>query len=950
MEFRILGPLEAVNDSGTIAALGGPRHRTLLAALLVHAGRAVSTDRLIEVIWGATPPKSATEMLQVRVSELRKLLSLEQSSKEDLLITRPPGYLIHVAPDELDSRRFEQLLASGRQALDGGEPAVAARHLRAAVALWRGPPLPEIADRPYAQSEIARLDDLRLQALEARIDADLATGRELELVGELRTLVAEHPLRERFWHRLMLALYRAGRQSEALQAYQSARDLLAEQLGIDPGPELQDLYTSILRQDSTLSPSPDPGDRRHETPTNLPANLTSFIGRVDELAEVAEQLKAVRLVTLTGVGGSGKSRLAVEIASRVLDAYPDGVWVVELAPLTDPRLIAATVAKVLGVPEHPERSHFNQVVTHLRRAKALVVLDNCEHLVEDVAEFTWQLLDACPLLRILCTSRERLGITGEVLRPLAGLRVPPPQLSQPAEARNTDAVRLFAERATAVRPTFDLSDTAAGVASEVCRRLDGLPLAIELAAAGISTRNVEQIAAGLDDRFHLLTRGSRVALPRHKTLRAVVDWSYELLDEPERRTFDRLAIFVGGFTFEAAEFVCAHQDNDLPEILARLVDKSLVTADAVASPEYRFRMLETLRAYGLERLEDRGELDTVSARHAGYFLVLAGAADIGLRGADQQAWLDRLSAEHSNFRAAMEFSLERGDHQAAACMAGSLYPFWDLRGHYSEGRQWLRRVLKAGRHVSERVRIRALMGAATLAVIQGDVEDAVATCEAAAALSRQTGNRAGLAHALQYLGFIAIYAEELEQADALLAESLEAARSADAQWEHGWALIFLATLALTRAEYDRAASLSRQSQMVLEPVGDQEALAWTMIICAGACWAQHKTDEAADNIRDALVAFDRLGGLWGISFALLVSALVTAQRGRMERSARLLAAAESIRTSMGVGMLPLTKAWFDDAITVARTALGADGFQTAWEAGSELRREAAVAEALSQLP
>jgi predicted ATPase len=745
---------------------------------------------------------------------------------------------------------------------------MAASRLKAALALWRGAALPELADRPYAQPEIARLEDLRLQAIEDRLDADLAVGRHLEVISELRALAAEHPLRERFWYQLMLVLYRAGRQGEALHVYQNARQVLADELGVDPNPELQKLHVAILRQDSALAQTDTPIGWLQETLNNLPAHLTSFIGREEPLQEIGELLQAVRLVTITGVGGVGKSRLATEIAATQLTAYPDGVWIVELAPLTDPRLITPTTSSVLGVREHPDRSLLDVLVARLRPAAALLVLDNCEHLVAGVAEFTTRLLEGCPRLRILCTSRERLRITEEMVRPISGLRVP--EADGATNLRQVDAVKLFAERAAAVQTRFELSDPTAAAVGEICRRLDGLPLAIELAAARVNTYSPLQIAARLDDRFRLLTRGSRIALPRHQTLRAVVDWSYDLLDEDERLVFDQLSVFRGGFTLEAADAICidSADGGDLPEVMAGLVDKSLVMAEAVASPEYRYRILETLRAYGTARLDARGETDQLRTRHAAFFHRLAVAASNGLRGADQPVWLERLSAEHDNLRAALEYSLAQGSAETAAEMASALYPFWDLRGHYTEGRRWLTRVLAAP-GISERARTRALMGVATLAIIQGDVEQAVTACEEAATLSRRAGDGAGLAHALQYLALIAIYADDQNRAPALLEKSLEAARAADATWELGWSLEFSAVLALARAEFERAADLSRQSDAVLKPVGDQEALAWNILIRGVAAWGQANLKEASARIRDALRAWDHLGGLWGISLTLL---------------------------------------------------------------------------------
>ena len=454
---------------------------------------------------------------------------------------------------------------------------VASTKLREALALWRGPPLPDVADEPFAQAEIARLDALYLQALEDRLDADLAKGLHGDAIVELEACVAKHPLRERFWCQLMLAQYRAGRQGEALQTYQTVRALLIERLGVEPGKELRELHSAILGQDRALEPlTPVPG----EPPNNLPRQLATFIGRAWELTEIQELLQRGRLVTLVGVGGAGKSRLALEAATNSLLQFPDGTWLVELAALAQPGLVARTLASVLGVHEHPEWPLVDLVAEHLRTAKTLLVLDNCEHLLDEVAALAQRLLQSCSRLSILATSRERLGITGELLRPVSGLAVPEPDADDASEIGDADASRLLVERAAAVRPGFRLDHRTAAAVAQICRQLDGLPLAIELAAARVNALEVEQIASRLDDRFRLLDHGDRTALARHRTLRAVVDWSYGLLSSAERRLFDRAAVFIGGFTLVAAEAICAEPDGDaIANVISRLVDKSLILSE-----------------------------------------------------------------------------------------------------------------------------------------------------------------------------------------------------------------------------------------------------------------------------------------------------------------------------------------------------------------------------------
>ena len=948
MEYRILGPLE-VFSAGIPIEVGGPRHRKLLAYLLVNAGDAVSSERLINGLWGEDPPISARSILHVRISEIRNALRAGRGNRNAGIVTGHSGYQLQVEVDELDSRRFERLAGAGCQALARGDYVSANAKLHEALALWRGPPLPEVADEPFAQGEIARLEALHLQALEDRLEADLALGRHAEIVAELEALVAEHPLRERFWCQLMLAHYRAGRQGDALQIYQAVRVLLVEQLGVEPGSELRRLHAAILDQDRALElPTPVPGD----PPNNLPGQLATFIGREQELAEIRELLQKGRLVTLVGAGGVGKSRLALEAAMNSLLEFPGGTWLVELAPLTQPGLVAQTVASVLGVREHPERLLINLIAEHLATMDALLVLDNCEHLLDEAATLAQRLLQSCSGLSILATSRERLGITGELLRLVSGLAVPEPDADEVAEVGDADASRLLVERAAAVRSGFRLDHHTAGAVAQICRQLDGLPLAIELAAARINALDVEQIAARLGDRFRLLGQGERTALPRHRTLRGVVDWSYGLLSTGERRLFDRAAVFVGGFTLAAAEAVCAGPEEDedtAASLLSRLVDKSLILSEHTAAAGGRYRILETLRVYGLERLDERGETARVRDRHAAYFLSLAEMAGEALRGPEQVAWISRVEAEHGNFRAALQRSLDSGAAETAARLAGSLYALWDLHGYYSEGRGWLAQVLAPGDQLPAAVRARALLGSATLAVIQGDLEHAAGACEEAAALCREAGDPAGLAHALQYLGLGAIFADDIDSAAALLEESLSSAQIAGNGWLEAWALIFLAAAALARDAYGEAANLASACEVALLPAGDPECMAWALVAGAMANLSRGDHAGAIAPLREALEAFQGLGALWGLSIALFVTAQSAGARGDQRCQAVLLGASEHLRESVGAGQFPFIAAWLDAAIAELRTALGEKGFDQAWRTGQGLPLDAALAEAMGEL-
>jgi predicted ATPase/DNA-binding SARP family transcriptional activator len=861
------------------------------------------------------------------VSELRAALRPGRPDRDAGLLTRTGGYLLRVAAGALDADAFERLAAAGERARAAGDHARGRAHLGAALALWQGPALAEFADEPFARIEAARLEELRLRALEGRLACDLALGRASELVAELEALVAAHPLRERFWWQLMVALYRSGRQGEALRAYQDARRLLADQLGVDPGADLQRLQAAILRHDQELDP---PGART--SPGNLPAPLTGFVGRQRDLAEIRTLMRSDRLVTLTGVGGAGKSRLAVEVAAASRPDFPDGTWLVELAALTQPGLVPSAAAAALGVSEHPRRPLVDVLADRLAGAEALLVLDNCEHVVDEAAEVADRLLHGCAGLRILATSRERLGLTGERLRPVAGLAVPPAGAADAATVGLAEAVRLLVQRAAAVQPGFALSDATAAAVARICQRLDGLPLALELAAAGVNAFGVGQIAARLDDRLELLTRGSRTALPRHQTLRAVVDWSYQTLDLPQRRLFDRLSVFVGGFTLEAAEAVGG--GDRVPELLASLVDKSLLATEEPAALAPRYRMLETLRAYGLERLAESGAAAQQRDRHAAYMLDLVRSARRELRGARQPVWLRRLEAEHGNLRAALEWSIERGDAGTAVRLAGSLYPLWDRHGHYREGRRWLSRVLAMDGPVPALVRGRALDSAAGLAVIQGDLDAATGAAAEAATLCRQAGDRAGVARALTTTGFVAIYAGDLPRASRVLTESLRHARAAADQWSEGFALMYLACVALAGSDYRRAADLVGDCEKALQALGDPEALAGLMVLRGVVAWREGDRVAAEEAVRDSVRVLESLGHRWGLSMAMYLAAELALDRGDHEQAVSRLAASEALRQSVGAALMPFWQEWIETAQARARAALDPATFDRAWQAGS----------------
>ncbi len=690
---------------------------------------------------------------------------------------------------------------------------------------------------------------------------------------------------------------------------------------------------------------------------NLPLQLTSFIGRERELSDLRRQLRGTRLLTLTGAAGSGKTRLALQLAAEVLEHYPDGIWFLDLASLTDPALVAQTAASTLGLKEQAGRSPTDVLVEHLKSHRLLLVLDNCEHLTGACAALAGRLLRSSSEVSILATSREMLSVAGEVAWPLPPLATPDPRqlpAREPAAALSRyEAVWLFIDRALLVQPAFAVTNANAPAVAEICWQLDGIPLAIELAAARVRVMTVEQIAARLADRFRLLTGGGRAAVTRHQTLRAAIDWSHELLGEQERVLLRRLSVFAGGWTLAAAEVVCTGESIEGWEVLdlqAHLVDKSLVVVDPGVGAEARYRLLVTIRQYAGDRLQEAGEAAAVRDRHRDWFLAWAERAADELRGAEPKPWLERLEQEHDNLRAALKWSLgsETGG-EAGLRLAGSIYLFWSRCGYLREGSQWVEAALAAGREASAAARAQALHAAGGLAGQQGDYPRARSLLELALALRRELADPLGLARTLYSLGTILLVqlgAENLDRARALLDEGLSLAREIGDRSLLAIILNNLGELARLRGEYDRARELYEQS---LDIRGRRSSSAPITLLNLGLiAFAQGVYEAARSLFEESLGLGKLLGDRGSMASSLNGLAGVHAVRGEHERAARLLGAAEAVRIAIGEVIQPSDREYYERFVAAARAGLDEGSFKKAWAEGAQLSLEQAVELAIGE--
>ncbi len=1172
MEFGILGPVEVVHE-GRALPLGGSRERAVLALLLLSANRVVSAERLAADLWDDAPPDGGVQSLRVFVSRLRK--ALREVGGDQLLVTKSPGYVLQVEPATIDATRFETLVAEGRERVGQGDQQGAAQLFGKALSLWRGPALSDVASAPLARAEAARLDEARLVALEERIEAELACGRHGEILPELEGLTRAHPVRERFWAQRMLALYRSGRQAEALRAYQDLRRFLNEDLGLEPGVPLAQLEGAILRHDPQLlrtpaSPVEVPAavsvflftdiaastrrwehDRvdmsaalaRHDhllrsaveenggrvfkhtgdgicavfsTPAsalssavtgqrrllaerwatgplsvrmaihigaaeeregdffgpplnrlarlldlahggqvlvsdacrallvdaagasfldlgehwlrdldrpervfqvvhpelpaaypplratrrergNLPVIPSPFVGRQRELEEITGFLFQAGLVTLVGPGGAGKTRLAREAAAEAADAFPDGAFFVDLASLTEgvqviSRVIASLGIVVDGIEGDASEGALRRLVEYLHGRQVLIVLDNCEHLLEETARLADVVLRSCPRTKLLATSREALKVPGELTWPIPPLSLPHPDEDPVAAAAASDAMALFYDRAAAVDPAFRPDAANAAAVARICRRLDGIPLALELAAARVRLLSPDELADRLDDRLQLLTGGARTAVRRHQTLRGALDWGHDLLTAAEQTLLRRLAAFRGSFDLEAAEAVGADGETldaaAVLDLLGRLVDKSWVSVERTKTT--RYRLSETIRQYANEKLGDSGEGDATRRRHGAFYLGVVTAKRGPL--VQSRDWLARIKAEDDNLRAALEWAISSGEMVTALRLVAGVFVYWYLSGQLVEGIARLEIVVASTEGLRRPARVGALNGLALLRSQLGDREGAISLHLEAKRLAGDIGDVLGMAigglSASQLAlaeGNIALARESLEEAQSIVEQQDASALLTWVYFDLGWVELATgdveaaenafhrsidtagdiqagvsqatsagAALAVTAAlRGDRPASLhwAGTALETARAMGMSEVLTMVLTRVTESAMLLDDIERARHSLIEALQFLSEIGGRGWVAVSLeLAAAVQGAASGVSIPVARLLGAAEAIREVTGESFrLPYQELLLDRLVEQAEIGLGVEEFRSERDHGRRLTAEEALGLGLTQL-
>lgn len=991
LHIRLLGEFRLAYDNRPLEAILPPRAQSLLAYLLINRTAPQPRQRLAFLFWPDSSEAQARTNLRKQVHQLRHALPDADSFLADDAATLQWRL---DAPYMLDIAGFEQALDNANQATQAGDQAIVRSSLEQALSLYQGTLLPDCFD-DWVLPERQRLHQLYITAAEQLILLLERAEEYRQAISHAQRLVQYDPLHEEGYRQLMRLHALSGDRTGAVRVYRTCAAVLERDLGVEPSSATREAYArlvEVVASPSASSQAPTAVERRH----NLPLQLTSFVGREREVAEVERLLAGTRLLTLTGIGGSGKTRLAIEVATRLEELYADGICWVELASLAEAGLVVQSVAVALGLAEQPGQTHAEAVAGYLRTKRLLLVLDNCEHLVEECAAVAAGLLQTCSHLKILATSREGLGIAGETIWLVPGLALPQRRGPGIEDPGHSEAVRLFVERAAVAMPTFRLTDHNAAAVVQICRRLDGIPLAIELAAVRVRMLAVDQIATRLDDALRLLKGSSRTALARHQTLQAVIDRSYDLLSEPERALLRRLAVFAGGFTLAAAEAIC--QDERVPaedvlDLLSYLIDKSLVMVgggdEALSGyAEARYQLLETVRQYGMYQLHEAGEAEILQRQHAHFFLAFAEQAEPQLTGPQETIWLSRLETEHDNLRATFAWALDQGQAETAARLGGALWRFWEGRGYLSEGRRWVEAALARGDTLVPQVRARALIAAGNLAWDQCDYPAARAFLGESLALRRASGDIKGIAEALSNLGGVAQEQGDYTTASAFLVESLALRRELGDRWgsavslnnlgnvaysEGDYATAYarfseslvlgrelgqkrfistslnnLGNVALSLEDYDTARVCHEESLAISRQVGDKQGMASSLNNLGVVARRQGDVNTAYSLFARALNICQEIGDKRGITDVLEEFAVIASVRQEAERAVRLASAAAMLRETLGLPLDATGQVRLDRWIEPARQALNLETRARASAQGRVMSLEQTIADVLAQ--
>ncbi|MEO6651761.1 MAG: BTAD domain-containing putative transcriptional regulator [Ilumatobacteraceae bacterium] len=865
VELRIVGGVAVVAD-GVRRPLGGPKSELLLAVLIAHAGQPVSCDRLVDALWPHDPPKSAVATIQSLVSRLRSVL--DPGFRIDL---ETAGYHLVTLGGEVDMIRFERLVGESpaTQFDRGGEA------LGSAVAAWHGPAFGIFADHPELRSTAVRVEELRLVATDRWMEARLATDDAAQMVGELESLVVLHPLRETYWRLLMVALYRCGRQADALRRAAEFRSALQDETGLSPSAVLVDLEAQILDDDPRLAAAPQVGaGRRGNRTAQQLFGPTEFIGRDMVVSDLASALIDQPVITIVGPGGVGKTRLATWLAATVSARFDHGVTVVELASQRDLDGTARVIARALDIQPYQLQTIESTIEEHLTSTKMLLVLDNCEHLIDAVAPLVDRLRSSCPELRILATSREPLGLAGEYVHVLHPLHVPSSDASA-LDKRSSAAVLLFAARAASATPGFVLTDENVDVVADICRRLDGLPLGVELATARLRTMGVGTLSVRLSQRAEMAGQAQRGADGRHRTLHHLVEWSYDMLTDAERSVFEQLSVFAGGFDLTAAEAVCSLDDpgESVLSHVSGLVDKSMVVLIDPTRP--RYRVLEPLREFGLDRSLERGDVIATEDRHLEWFLGLAMVGAGGLDSPDELVWSDDLEREFDNFRAAHVTAVGRGDARRALSLVTCLAEFAIRRVQY-EITTWAEATTLLPGVYGEPDLPMAIGLGAYGHFVRGDMAQAVALAEHAVQVENDTGaSGGGLPE--RVLGNALFYLEHTDEALGWMRRMLDSARRSDNPGRTAHALYMLSVASTSTGDSIRGAMLAGEAWEAAKRVGSPTASAQANY-ARGLALESVDPDEAFDHLELASDLAARAGNRWVQAFALTEVHWLSARR------------------------------------------------------------------------